>query len=312
MIYFKKIIFITSIVFFWINAANAEIKDRLFATVGTKAITQSDIINEIKTILILSGQSFSEDKKDQLQTAAIQSTIKRNIKKIEIEKHKNLQFNPADINLELQKLASNVDMDLDSLENTFVTNGIDFSNIIEQIQIELMWNSLIFKIYKDSLFVNQEEIEEQMRLLEGKKEIEEYLISEIIIKPVPEDKLQDEIKKISEKIENEGFEKVAINLSISESALKGGNLGWISENVISDQFKNKIIKTPIGGISEPIVLPDGILLFKVRDKRKLKKKINLDEIKNQLVRAEKNKILSMHSLSHYDKLRRSITINYIK
>lgn len=312
MIYFKKIIFITSIVFFWINAANAEIKDRLFATVGTKAITQSDIINEIKTILILSGQSFSEDKKDQLQTAAIQSAIKRNIKKIEIEKHKNLQFNPADINLELQKLASNVNMDLDSLENTFVTNGIDFSNIIEQIQIELMWNSLIFKIYKDSLFVNQEEIEEQMRLLEGKKEIEEYLISEIIIKPVPEDKLQDEIKKIREKIENEGFEKVAINLSISESALKGGNLGWISENVISDQFKNKIIKTPIGGISEPIVLPDGILLFKVRDKRKLKKKINLDEIKNQLVRAEKNKILSMHSLSHYDKLRRSITINYIK
>ena len=36
------------------------IKDSLFATVGNKAITQSDIINEIKIILILTGQGFTE------------------------------------------------------------------------------------------------------------------------------------------------------------------------------------------------------------------------------------------------------------
>ena len=41
------------------------IKDSLFATVGNKAITQSDIINEIKIILILTGQSFTEDIKEQ-------------------------------------------------------------------------------------------------------------------------------------------------------------------------------------------------------------------------------------------------------
>ena len=69
------------------------IKDSLFATVGNKAITQSDIINEIKIILILTGQSFTEDIKEQLQSGAIQSTIKRNIKKIEIEKYNSLTFN---------------------------------------------------------------------------------------------------------------------------------------------------------------------------------------------------------------------------
>jgi len=52
------------------------IKDSLFATVGNKAITQLDIINEIKIILILTGQSFTEDIKEQLQSGAIQSIIK--------------------------------------------------------------------------------------------------------------------------------------------------------------------------------------------------------------------------------------------
>ena len=40
------------------------IEDGLYATVGNKAITKSDIINEIKLILILTNKTFSEDKMD--------------------------------------------------------------------------------------------------------------------------------------------------------------------------------------------------------------------------------------------------------
>ncbi len=286
------------------------IKDSLFATVGNKAITQSDIINEIKIILILTGQSFTEDIKEQLQSGAIQSIIKRNIKKIEIEKYDSLTFNQPDVDKELKKLAGNLYMDLDTFENTFIANGIPFSNVIDQIQIELLWNSLIFELYKDRLVISLDEISEQLKSIQNKKEIEEYLISEIIIKPVPKDKLESTIKEIKNKIKIEGFEKVAMNLSISETALQGGDLDWISENAISEKFKSKIINTPVGNISEPILLPEGILFFKVRDKRKLKKIVNLEDAKNQLVNAEKTKILRMHSLSHYENLRKSITINY--
>jgi len=286
------------------------IKDSLFATVGNKAITQSDIINEIKIILILTGQSFTEDIKEQLQSGAIQSIIKRNIKKIEIEKYNSLTFNQPDVDKGLKKLAGNLFMDLDTFENTFIANGIPFSNVIDQIQIELLWNSLIFELYKDRLVISIDEISEQLKSIQNKKEIEEYLISEIIIKPVPKDKLESTIKEIKNKIKIEGFEKVAMNLSISETALQGGDLDWISENAISEKFKSKIINTPVGNISEPILLPEGILFFKVRDKRKLKKFVNLEDAKNQLVNAEKTKILRMHSLSHYENLRKSITINY--
>ena len=41
------------------------IKDSLFVTVGNKAITHSDIVDEIKIILILNKQSYAEDKKKQ-------------------------------------------------------------------------------------------------------------------------------------------------------------------------------------------------------------------------------------------------------
>ena len=75
-------------------------------------------------------------------------------------------------------------------------------------------------------------------------------------------------------------------------------------------MKSVISDTPVGNISKPILLPDGILIFKVKNKRKIEKNLNMEEIKNQLVNSEKTKILNMYSLSHYDTLRRTIAINY--
>ena len=129
---------------------------------------------------------------------------------------------------------------------------------------------------------------------------------------VADEELDSKIQELKSKIEIEGFESVARGLSISESALKGGDLGWINENVISDDIKFELIKTPKGTLSSPVMLGNGILIFKVRDKRKIKQKISLEEIKNELINAEKSKILNMHSMSHYDKVRRSVSIKFFK
>lgn len=310
MIHIKKTIFIFVISLLFLSKANAVIKDALFATVGNKAITQSDIVNEVKTILILNGQAFSESQRTQIESAAIKSIIKRTVKQIEISKYKTLQYNMADLNKELENMASNLNVSLETLKKVFSRNEIDFSNVIDRVKTDLLWNSLIFEIYKNRLSINIDEIDEQLKLIQNKKEIEEYLISEIIVRNVQKEKMKAEIEKIKNKINIDGFEKTAMNLSISQTAMSGGNLGWISENVISEKFRAQIMKTPVGNISDPIFLPEGILIFKVRDKRKLKNVVNLEGVKNQLVNAEKTKILNMHSLSHYDNLRRSLSINY--
>ena len=170
--------------------------------------------------------------------------------------------------------------------------------------------TLIFAIYKSRLSVNLDEVNDQLSSFSEKKKIEEYLISEIVIEPTTEDKIKSTIELLKKEIGTRGFENVAIEKSISDTAVKGGNLGWVDENSISNTLKAKIINTQIGEISEPIFLPKGILLFKIRDKRIVENSINLEEAKKRIVNAEKMKMLNMFSLSHFDKLRRSITIVY--
>ena len=284
-------------------------KDGLFAIVGDRAITNSDIVNEIKIILILNNESYSDDKKDVLQKMAIKSSIERNIKQIEISKLSFLTFKQEDFINEITRLANRINIDVETLKNICASNDLDFKLIEDQIKTELLWNSLIFNLYKDKLTVNVEEIEEQLTMLQKKKRLNEYLISEIIIKPSEGSNIETVLKELINKIEIEGFEKVAKDLSISKSAELGGDLGWLNENSITKEYIDKINKTSLGQISEPIILPEGILIFKVRDKRKIKR--NIEKEKDKLVWSEKTKILNMHSASHYDKLKRSVSIKFL-
>ena len=97
MIKLKKKIFILIFAFFLTVESKAVIKDKIFATVGDKVITRSDVINEIKTILILNDQIYTEAIKQKLDNAAIQSLTNRLIKETEIEKYTNLKFKKEDV-----------------------------------------------------------------------------------------------------------------------------------------------------------------------------------------------------------------------
>ena len=293
-----------------VKIVETTIEDGLFATVGNKAITKSDVLNEIKLILILNNKIFSEEERKKLQQIAVKSIIKRYVKQIEIERNNFLEFNQQDVKKEILRLANNINVDVETLKKICASNQIDFSIIEDQIKIELLWNSLIFQLYKGRLSVNLDEIDEQLKLIQNKKEIEEYLISEIVIKTVEKDKLESVIKELKNKIKIEGFESVAISLSISDSASRGGNLGWIKENLISKKLLSIIANTPLGNNSEPILLPRGILIFKVKNKRKIEKNMNIEETKNELVNSEKTKILNMHSSAHYNNIRSSVSVKF--
>ena len=134
------------------------------------------------------------------------------------------------------------------------------------------------------------------------------MIAEILLPRTDNEIVEDQVKEIKNIIDIEGFENAAKKFSISKTSLEGGNMGWLSEKVLSEKIKNAIFSTALGSLSEPLVIPEGILIFKVKDKRNVESKLSLEAAKEQL---EKSKILQMYSMSHYDKLRRSTSITFL-
>lgn len=310
MINIKNTFYTIIITALFTTAVIGEIKDTLFATVGDKALTDSDVINEVKTILIINNQSYSKDKKKELQSLAVRRVIERQIKKSEIEKFDLLKFNEDNLKQKINIIAEGINVDVDGLKAIFDKNDADFEELKESIKTDLLWDSMIMAIYQNKLNVNENEIDQQLANYNKDEIIYEYLLSEIVLKPVESSKLEEELNMVKNMINDIGFKKTAMNISRSPNSAKGGDLGWIDENSLTDKFKSKIISTPLGKVSDPIILPEGIIIFTVRDKRKSDKVIDLEETKELLIKAEKNKMLNMYSLSHYESLTRNIAVNY--
>ena len=137
-----------TILVFFINLFFAQI---LFGNINTKIvvkveneiITNYDIKNKIKTTLLLSGRVINQQNIDNLKKNILDQLIFLRLKKIELSKFK-IQKDPKRIDSYLKSISGN---DLEGLKNKFLENDLDFEMFLEEIDIEIRWQKLIYSIY---------------------------------------------------------------------------------------------------------------------------------------------------------------------
>ena len=80
---------------------------------------------------------------------------------------------------------------------------------------------------------------------------------------------------------------------------------------LSNQIYDVIYKMQPGEISEPIKKQNSILFLKINDRRVSEtNKLNLSELKKNLLNQRKNELFNLYSQSHISKLKNSILIEY--
>ena len=300
---------ILSLIFFLFAQGNAQIKNKIIITVGNKSITSYDLKVEIKFLNIMSGRTLEKESTETLKKVGIQSLIRRLIKEIEIEKYEDIKVNTSQTKERIKEISRSLNLTREDLEKIFVNNKVPFSILIDDITTNLKWNFLIYDIYKNKIKIDEKVIIKKLNEIKEKSFFNEYLLSEIILEATTADKLEGTINEAMIKIKNFGFEKTALEISISESSKNKGNLGWIKENTITEEILQELKKTKVGSVTEPIFVTGGILIMKVVDKRQKENKIDLKTAKEQLVVNEKNKKLDMYSISHFKKTKGYILIN---
>ena len=183
--------------------------------------------------------------------------------------------------------------------------------IKKKIEIEVLWNELIYQKYQNKLSIDKEKIKEKLKnkIDNQNNETEEYLLSEILFKPISKDLEKDEIEKIKKSINDIGFENTAMIYSLSSTASTGGNIGWLKKNQLSEKILFEIQNIKIGEISNIINTPTGKLLLTLKDKRKVKEKISFEDELNKALTIERNKQLNQFSAIYFKKVELDTIIN---
>ena len=299
----KKIFFFFIILFFQIYAVNSS-KIIIVTKVNSEILTNVDIENESKYLLILNA-NLKNLNKNELYELSKNSLIRQILKREEVEKYFKLEKH-SDLGEKLLKenYTALGFKNKEKYSNFLNKEGFSVKILKEKLLIERLWNSLIYEKFKNKIKIDENDIKNKVEtFINNQEKVYEYNLSEILFD------LNTDYKQLIDFIDNYGFEAAASKYSISDTSINGGKIGWVKNNNLADKLKKQISNLNEGQISKPIEIPNGNLLIKLNQKRELENKIDLDlEIKKQ-INFEQNRQLNSFSLNFYKKLKQNSIIN---
>ena len=304
-----KIIFIIPTYLILINVSFANIQNKIIANIGNQIITSHELKNKIITNLILNNQEVNQSNVNNDKQSALRSLVNYKLKKNEVNRVK-ISTSLEAVNNHLAKISSRYNTDVNGLKNIFLSNNLNFELYLDEIKTEFAWQKLIYQLYKEKIFLDKEQINDELKQIIAKqKNLVEYELAEIELLNENTGS-DDKIKKLKQEIDLIGFENAAIKYSISPSSMDGGKLGWISINSLSKKIAGILSKMEKDETSVPILRANSILFLKILNKREtnLTKK-NIELIKDKIIVSKKNELLNLFGNSHLTKNKNNTLID---
>jgi peptidyl-prolyl cis-trans isomerase SurA len=119
--------------------------------------------------------------------------------------------------------------------------------------------------------ITKQEIAEQQALLAQQTGKPDYHVAEIFI-PVDDPANTADAQRFTETVISQlragaPFQVVAAQFSQSQSALEGGDEGWLQPNQLDPAVAKLAEEMPVGAISNPVKVPGGFSIVQMRAKR---------------------------------------------
>ena len=294
---------------FLVNANSVE--NKILLKIDNEIITSIDVFNETKYLSAINDK-IKEMEQEDIFKISINYLIKEKIKKIEIEK--NISTNQVKMDESyLNQLIENTYKrkgfkNLKDFENHLSKYDVKISQIKKKITIESLWNELIYKKFSNKVIIDQNKIKDKV-IEDNDKEIRSFLLSEIFFKISENQNLNTKFNLIKEDIIKKGFLNAVLLHSASDTAVNGGDLGWIAERSLNPKIKDKISRLEIGEFTNPIIIPGGFLILKLNKIKNEKKKYDIEKKVKELIRVSTNQQLNRLSNIYYDKIKKEIKID---
>ncbi len=299
------------LIFFLFSKSSFSEKISIEYTVNNEPITSIEIKNEITYLKLINSDLKNMDDRS-LVVYASKSVLREKIKELEIKKYFKTGMNDEIVTQNLIRLLTTLGLNNINEFNVLLSElKLEKGFIKNKIEIEILWNQLIFEKYKNKLSINEDKIKKdlQVKIESEKSKINEYNLSEILFTSISKSMEKEDLEKIKKSINEVGFENTAIIYSISSTASSGGSIGWLNKTQLSAEISEIVENLNIGEISEAINTPAGKLLLILKNKRKVEKEINFKDELNKALIIERNKQLNQFSSIYFKKIELNTIIN---
>ena len=303
----SKIVLILIIVFIFFNSKFSEaLENKILIKLNNEIITTVDISKEINYLKAF-NKNIDELDNQKIIKIAKNSIIKDRIKKIEILKRtKDLTIDDKYLNSMLKNAYLKIGLNsFDQFKTHLDYHDVKMNMVKEKITIDAYWKQIIYNKYIKKININKKKIINEVSNRKNKF----YNISEIMFSIEKNENFKEKLKTIKQSINNSGFENTALIYGISESSKNGGDLGWINGNALSSKIESELSQLKVGEFTDPITIPGGFLILKVKNLKEESAKIDIDKEVQRVIDTKINEQLNQFSNLYINKVKKNIIIN---
>jgi peptidyl-prolyl cis-trans isomerase SurA len=245
---------------------------RIVAVVSGDVITSGDVDNRARLFALSTGLPTNSEVIDRLRTQIANQLVDERLRLQEAQRRK-VVVPDKQIAEAIQGIEQRNNMPPGALRAKLASMGVSVRTLIDQIRVQLAWTQVLKEQLAEKLNISDAEVDEQMRRHEAQIGKPEYHVGEIFI-PVDDPANISDARRFAETVIGELrsgalFSAVAAQFSQTQSALEGGELGWVQPNQLDPQVASLVVEMPVGAVSNPIKVPGGFDIVTLHGKRQV-------------------------------------------
>ena len=246
--------------------------ERIVATVNGDVISQADVQARARLFALSTGLPVTSDVLLRLEPQIKRQLVDERLRLQEVQRRKII-VSDKEIAAAIGSIEQRNGMQPGALRQKLGAEGVALRTLIDQTRVQIGWT----RVLRDELGARAEitdaDIAAQQTALKADAGQPEYRVSEIFL-PIEDPTKTADTQKFADTVIGQlrsgaPFAVVAAQFSQSQTALQGGDLGWVGTRQLDPQVAKVLADMPEGAVSNPILVPGGIIIITLREKRQV-------------------------------------------
>jgi peptidyl-prolyl cis-trans isomerase SurA len=243
--------------------------NRIVAVVNGDAVSRADMDSR-RRLFALSAGMRSEPTGERMDAQVLRLLIDERLRMQEVQRRR-IPVTDEEVAAAVRDIEGRNNLPPGGLLAQIRRAGVEPRALYDQIRAQIGWTRLIRTLLGPQAQPGEAEVQEFMAAAKAREGQPEYLVSEIFI-PVDDPReeagtrafVDDVIARLRSGVP---FPVAATQFSQAQTALQGGDLGWIRPEQLDPDVARIVQQMPPGAVSNAIRVPGGWQIVALRQKR---------------------------------------------
>ncbi len=248
--------------------------DNIVATVNGDVISRADVTNRSRLFALSTGLPVTPEVLNRLSAQVTRDLIDEHLR-VQESQRRHVIVQDKEIAAAIADVEGRNNMPKGQLAKQLAANGVEMRTLIDQFRAQIAWGRVLRQDVAEKGAPTDADVQDQLAQFKAQIGQPEYHIAEIFT-PVSNPTQDQEALRFTDTVIQQlragaPFAVVAAQFSQSQTALAGGDLGWVQPNQLDPAVLRVVNEMPIGAVSNPIKVAGGYSIITLRGKREIGK-----------------------------------------